>query len=72
MRMLEYKEMMSILFFSQPSTPRSRTLSESAINRLPGCSRKLLIELKIYVYPLQRSPGDELQTIHTVNGKIAT
>jgi hypothetical protein len=33
---------------------------------LENFGRLLKNELKIYVYPLQRNPGEELQTIHTV------
>jgi len=36
---------------------------------LENFGRLLKNDLKIYVYPLQRSPGDELQTIHTVKVK---
>jgi hypothetical protein len=36
---------------------------------LENFGRLLKNDLKIYVYPLQRSPGDDLQTIHTVKVK---
>jgi len=36
---------------------------------LENFGRLLKNDLKIYVYPLQRSPDDELQTIHTVKVK---
>jgi len=36
---------------------------------LENFGRILKNDLKIYVYPMQRSPGDELQTIHTVKVK---
>jgi hypothetical protein len=36
---------------------------------LENFGRLLKNDLKIYVYPLQRSPSDELQTIHTVKVK---
>ena len=36
---------------------------------LENFGRLLKNNLKIYVYPLQRTPSDELQTIHTVNLK---
>src|SRR5246500_1393517 len=36
---------------------------------LENFGRLLKNHLKIYVYPMQRSPGDELQTIHTVKVK---
>ena len=36
---------------------------------LENFGRLLKNHLKIYVYPLQRSPGDELQTTQTVNLK---
>jgi hypothetical protein len=36
---------------------------------LENFGRLLKNNLKIYVYPLQRSPTDELQTIHSVNLK---
>ena len=36
---------------------------------LENFGRLLKNDLKIYVYPLQRSPGDELQTIYTVKVK---
>jgi hypothetical protein len=36
---------------------------------LENFGRLLKNDLKIYVYPMQRSPGDELQTIHTVKVK---
>jgi hypothetical protein len=36
---------------------------------LENFGRLLKNDLKIYVYPLQRSPADELQTIHTVKVK---
>jgi hypothetical protein len=36
---------------------------------LENFGRLLKNDLKIYVYPLQRNPGDELQTIHTVKVK---
>src|SRR5438045_9030807 len=47
---------------------------EKYYTQLPGgilenFGRLLKNDLKIYVYPLQRSPGDELQTIHTVKVK---
>jgi len=43
-RMQEYNEMMSILFFSQPPTPRSRTLPELAVNRLQSFCKRRSIE----------------------------
>jgi hypothetical protein len=47
---------------------------EKYYTQLPGgilenFGRLFKNDLKIYVYPLQRSPGDELQTIHTVKVK---
>ena len=47
---------------------------EKYYTQLPGgilenFGRLLKNDLKIYVYPLQRSPTDELQTIHTVKVK---
>jgi len=47
---------------------------EKYYTQLPGgilenFGRLLKNNLKIYVYPLQRSPTDELQTIHSVNLK---
>ena len=47
---------------------------EKYYTQLPGCilenfGRLFKNDLKIYVYPLQRSPGDDLQTIHTVKVK---
>ena len=47
---------------------------EKYYTELPGgilenFGRLLKNNLKIYVYPLQRSPTDELQTVHTVNLK---
>jgi hypothetical protein len=49
MRILEYNELMSILPVTPKpgeggSTPRSRTLSESAINNLRSCFKKHFIE----------------------------
>jgi len=47
---------------------------EKYYTQLPGgilenFGRLFKNDLKIYVYPLQRSPGDDLQTIHTVKVK---
>ena len=47
---------------------------EKYYSELPGgilenFGRLFKNDLKVYVYPLQKSPGDELQTIHTVKVK---
>ena len=48
--------------------------TKNIIRELPGgilenFGRLFKNDLKVYVYPLQRSPTDELQTIHTVQVK---